>query len=109
MTMRGRTPTEPLATSSNDKSSRALVYDVLASEVPRGRALNTLQNSAAPHLLDLFRYHALNVLAAIRVNPACQVRNTNLISKIGSTISIRASGRSYLQRFDQAKFLRPAY
>ena len=37
-----------------------------------GRALqpgNALQNSAAPHLLDLFRYHARNVLAAIRVTP----------------------------------------
>ena len=30
---------------------------------------NALQNSAAPHLLDLFRYHARNVLAAIRVTP----------------------------------------
>jgi hypothetical protein len=37
MTIRGQAPTEPFATSPNDKASRALVYDVPASDVPRHR------------------------------------------------------------------------
>jgi hypothetical protein len=46
MTMRRRTPTEPFATALNDKSSRALVYDVPASEVPRGRVMTSVARSS---------------------------------------------------------------
>jgi hypothetical protein len=47
-------------------SSRVAQTTVLACHF---NSANALQNSAAPHLLDLFRYHARNVLAAIRVTP----------------------------------------
>ena len=46
MTMRRRTPTEPFATALNDKSSRALVYDVPASKVPRGRVMTSVARSS---------------------------------------------------------------
>jgi len=45
MTMRGRALTKPFATSPNDKSNHALVYDVPASEVPRGRVRTSLARS----------------------------------------------------------------
>jgi hypothetical protein len=45
MTMRGRALTKPFATSPNDKSNHALVYDVTASEVPQGRVRTSLVRS----------------------------------------------------------------
>ena len=44
MTIRGKAPTEPFATSSNDES-RALAYDVSTSEVPRYRVRASLAPS----------------------------------------------------------------
>jgi [protein-PII] uridylyltransferase len=49
---------------ADDRLSLPLQPDI----APR-LGLNALQNSTAPQLLDLFRYHARNVLAAIRVTP----------------------------------------
>ena len=53
-----------LAGRADDRLSLPLQPDI----APR-LGLNALQNSTAPHLLDLFRYHARNALAAIRVTP----------------------------------------
>jgi hypothetical protein len=64
MTMRGRTPTEPFATSPNDQSSRALVYDVPASEVPRGRVMTSLARSSGDAAVIAPIRHKLPAIAS---------------------------------------------
>jgi [protein-PII] uridylyltransferase len=64
MTIRRQAPTESFATSPNDKESRALVYDVLASEVPRYRVRASLARSNGDATVIAPIRHKLRAIAS---------------------------------------------
>ena len=64
MTIRGQAPIESFATSPNDKASRALVYDVPASEVPRYRVGASLARSNGDATVIAPIRHKLRAIAS---------------------------------------------
>jgi [protein-PII] uridylyltransferase len=64
MTTMGQAPTESFASSPNDKASRALVYDVAATEVPRHRVRAFLARSNCDTTVIAPIRHKLRAIAS---------------------------------------------
>src|SRR5271156_949349 len=95
--MRGRTPTELFATPPNDESSRTLVYDVPASEVPRGRVRTSLARSNGDATVIAPIRHKLRAIAS-ESGPVNWLNTAKLLRPlVAQAHDILREGRSFVR------------